>query len=161
MSASTPSTTPAVRSARSASAAASRPASSARTSSTSASARSSAAHSSGGGSATGQARHGTPGRAARTAESAAVLYDWAERTSVATPFVADAAHRSNVVVTIDFDDSIDAAAISAALRANGIVDTDPYRKLGRNQLRVAMFPAVDPDDISALTACVDWVVERL
>jgi phosphoserine aminotransferase len=66
-----------------------------------------------------------------------------------------------VVGTIDFNDEVDAAAVAKALRANGIVDTEPYRKLGRNQLRVAMFPAVDPDDVSALTACVDWVVERL
>lgn len=99
--------------------------------------------------------------AARTAESAAVLYDWAERTSVATPFVADPAHRSNVVVTIDFEDSVDASAISAALRANGVVDTEPYRKLGRNQLRVATFTAIEPDDVRALTASIDYVLERL
>lgn len=99
--------------------------------------------------------------AARTAESAAVLYDWAERSAVATPFVADPAHRSNVVVTIDFDDSIDASAISKALRANGVVDTEPYRKLGRNQLRIATFTAIDPDDVRALTGCIDYVLERL
>ena len=78
-----------------------------------------------------------------------------------TPFVTDPALRSQVVGTIDFADEVDAAAVAKTLRANGIVDTEPYRKLGRNQLRVAMFPAVDPDDVSALTACVDWVVERL
>jgi phosphoserine aminotransferase len=97
----------------------------------------------------------------RTADSSQRLYSWAERTSYTTPFVADAALRSQVVGTIDFSDQVDAAAVAKALRANGIVDTEPYRKLGRNQLRVAMFPAVDPDDVSALTACVDWVVERL
>jgi phosphoserine aminotransferase len=97
----------------------------------------------------------------RTADSSSRLYSWAEATSYTTPFVADPALRSQVVGTIDFDDSVDAAAVAKALRANGIVDTEPYRKLGRNQLRVAMFPAVDPDDVSALTACVDWVVERL
>ena len=88
------------------------------------------------------------------------LYDWARESAFATPFVADPAHRSLVVGTIDFDDAIDAAAVAATLRANGIVDVEPYRKLGRNQLRVAMFPAIDPDDVRALTACVDWVVER-
>ena len=99
--------------------------------------------------------------AARTAESASVLYEWAENSSVATPFVAEAAHRSNVVVTVDFDESVDAAAISAALRANGIVDTEPYRKLGRNQLRIATFTAIEPDDVRALTGCIDYVLERL
>ena len=99
--------------------------------------------------------------AARTAESSSVLYDWAERSSVATPFVTDPSHRSNVVVTIDFDDSIDASAISKALRANGVVDTEPYRKLGRNQLRVATFTAIEPDDVRALTASIDYVLERL
>ena len=98
---------------------------------------------------------------ARTAESARRLYGWAEASSFATPFVADPALRSAVVGTIDFDDAVDAAAVAKTLRANGIVDTEPYRKLGRNQLRVAMFPAIEPDDVSALTACVDWVVERL
>jgi len=97
----------------------------------------------------------------RTADSAQRLYSWAEAASFATPFVADPALRSQVVGTIDFNDEVDAAAVAKTLRANGIVDTEPYRKLGRNQLRVAMFPAVDPDDVSALTACVDWVVERL
>lgn len=97
----------------------------------------------------------------RTADSSQRLYSWAEDTSYTTPFVTDAELRSQVVGTIDFADEVDAAAVAKALRANGIVDTEPYRKLGRNQLRVAMFPAVDPDDVSALTACVDWVVERL
>ena len=99
--------------------------------------------------------------AARTAESSGALYDWAERTDVATPFVADPAHRSQVVVTIDFDDAVDAAAVSRVLRANGIVDTEPYRKLGRNQLRIATFTAIEPDDVRALTACIDYVLERL
>ncbi|GAA1290830.1 phosphoserine aminotransferase [Planotetraspora silvatica] len=98
---------------------------------------------------------------ARTADSASRLYTWADKTSYTTPFVADPAQRSNVVGTIDFDDSVDAAAVAKILRANGIVDTEPYRKLGRNQLRVAMFPAIDPADIEALTTCVDYVVERL
>ena len=86
---------------------------------------------------------------------------WAEAATFATPFVTDPALRSQVVGTVDFTDDVDAAAVAKVLRANGIVDTEPYRKLGRNQLRVAMFPAVEPDDVSALTACVDWVVERL
>jgi phosphoserine aminotransferase len=97
----------------------------------------------------------------RTAASSTHLYDWAERHPAATPFVADPAKRSLVVGTIDFDDSVDAAALAATLRANGIVDVEPYRKLGRNQLRIAMFPATDPADVQALTACIDWVVERL
>ncbi|MGX9670464.1 phosphoserine transaminase [Mycobacterium sp. HM-7] len=97
----------------------------------------------------------------RTADSSQRLYSWAESRPFTTPFVADPALRSQVVGTIDFNDDVDAAAVAKVLRANGIVDTEPYRKLGRNQLRVAMFPAVDPDDVSALTACVDWVVERL
>jgi phosphoserine aminotransferase len=98
---------------------------------------------------------------ARTAESSSRLYAWAEKTEFATPFVREPAHRSQVVGTIDFDDTVDAAAVAKTLRANGIVDTEPYRKLGRNQLRIGMFPAVDPDDVAALTACIDWVVERL
>ena len=97
----------------------------------------------------------------RTADSSSRLYSWAEAASFTTPFVADPALRSQVVGTIDFSEEVDAAAVAATLRANGIVDTEPYRKLGRNQLRVAMFPAIEPDDVSALTACVDWVVERL
>jgi phosphoserine aminotransferase len=98
---------------------------------------------------------------ARTADSSSRLYGWAEKSSYATPFVADPAQRSQVVGTIDFDESVDAAAVAKVLRANGIVDTEPYRKLGRNQLRVAMFPAVDPADVEALTACIDHVVEKL
>ncbi|MFF5623748.1 phosphoserine transaminase [Microbacterium sp. NPDC012755] len=98
--------------------------------------------------------------AARTAESSGVLYDWAEATSVATPFVTDPAHRSPVVVTIDFDESIDAAAIAKTLRANGIVDTEPYRKLGRNQLRVATFVSIEPDDVRQLTRALDYVLEH-
>lgn len=98
---------------------------------------------------------------ARSADSASRLYGWAERSEVARPFVADPAKRSPVVGTIDFDESVDAAALAATLRANGIVDVEPYRKLGRNQLRVAMFPAVDPDDVEALTACVDWVLDNV
>ncbi|MGV0716142.1 phosphoserine transaminase [Mycolicibacterium sp. XJ662] len=97
----------------------------------------------------------------RTADSSQRLYGWAEASQFATPFVTDPQLRSQVVGTVDFTDDIDAAAVAKTLRANGIVDTEPYRKLGRNQLRVGMFPAVEPDDVSALTACVDWVVERL
>src|SRR4051794_1948112 len=97
----------------------------------------------------------------RTSESSGRLYTWAEKSSYAAPFVADAGKRSLVVGTIDFDDAVDAAAIAKVLRANGIVDTEPYRKLGRNQLRIATFPAVDPDDVEALTGCIDWVVEKL
>ncbi|HYN31647.1 MAG TPA: phosphoserine transaminase, partial [Ilumatobacteraceae bacterium] len=97
----------------------------------------------------------------RSAQSAALLYEWAEASSYATPFVADPAHRSNVVGTIDLDDSIDATAVSAVLRANGILDTDSYRKLGRNQLRVGMFPAIDPSDVAALTGCIDHVVGEM
>ncbi|GAB2469824.1 PLP-dependent aminotransferase family protein [Jatrophihabitans fulvus] len=104
---------------------------------------------------------GLAAAAARSRDSSARLYEWAERTAYTTPFVADPALRSPVVGTIDLDAAVDAAAVAATLRANGVVDTDPYRALGRNQLRVGMFPAVDPDDVSALTACVDWVVERL
>ncbi len=98
---------------------------------------------------------------ARTAESSGALYAWAEASDYATPYVTDPAFRSQVVGTIDLDDSIDATAVAKALRANGIVDTDPYRKLGRNQLRIAMFPAVDPSDVRALTACIDHVVGEL
>ncbi|MGB3352201.1 MAG: phosphoserine transaminase [Mycobacterium sp.] len=98
---------------------------------------------------------------ARTADSSGRLYSWAEKSAFATPFVADPALRSQVVGTVDFSDDVDAAAVASILRKNGIVDTEPYRKLGRNQLRVGMFPAVDPDDVSALTACIDFVVERL
>ena len=98
---------------------------------------------------------------ARTRESSGILYDWAEARDFATPFVVNPDHRSQVVVTIDFDESIDAAALAATLRANGIVDTEPYRKLGRNQLRVATFAAIDPDDVRALTGSIDWVVAHL
>ena len=98
---------------------------------------------------------------ARTADSARRLYDWAEACDYATPFVADPAKRSHVVGTVDLAESIDSAAVAATLRANGIVDTEPYRKLGRNQLRIGMFPAVDPEDVTALTGCIDWVVQRL
>jgi phosphoserine aminotransferase len=96
----------------------------------------------------------------RTSESSSHLYGWAEQSDYATPFVSAPANRSLVVGTIDFDERIDAAAVAKTLRANGIVDVEPYRKLGRNQLRVGMFPAVEPDDVRALTACIDWVVER-
>jgi phosphoserine aminotransferase len=96
----------------------------------------------------------------RTGASSGHLYGWAEEADFATPFVADPVKRSLVVGTIDFADSIDAAALAATLRANGIVDVEPYRKLGRNQLRVGMFPAVEPADVEALTACIDWTVEN-
>jgi len=97
---------------------------------------------------------------ARTRESSSILYDWADAAPYATPFVADPDHRSQVVVTIDFDDEIDAAAIAKTLRANGVVDTEPYRKLGRNQLRIATFVAIDPDDVRALTRSIAYVVEH-
>jgi phosphoserine aminotransferase len=96
----------------------------------------------------------------RSTASSDHLYGWATGHGHATPFVADPAKRSLVVGTIDFDETVDAAAVAATLRANGIVDVEPYRKLGRNQLRVAMFPATDPADVEALTACIDWVLER-
>ena len=98
---------------------------------------------------------------ARTAESSGVIYDWAEASDVATPFVTDPALRSKVVATIDIDESIDATSITKALRLNGILDTEPYRKLGRNQLRIAVFPAVDPDDVRALTRSIDFVISQL
>ncbi len=98
---------------------------------------------------------------ARTAESSSILYAWAEKSPYAQPFVAKAEERSQVVGTIDFDESVDAAAVAKALRANGIVDTEPYRKLGRNQLRIAMFPAIDPADVEKLTGAIDYVVEHL
>jgi phosphoserine aminotransferase len=97
----------------------------------------------------------------RTGASSSHLYGWAERTEFASPFVADPAKRSLVVGTIDFAESVVAAALAGALRANGIVDVEPYRKLGRNQLRIGMFPAVEPADVEALTACIDWVVENV
>jgi predicted phosphoserine aminotransferase len=104
---------------------------------------------------------GLSGAVARTRESSSRLYTWAEKSEVATPFVAEESLRSYVVGTIDFAEGVDAAAVAKTLRANGVVDVEPYRKLGRNQLRVGMFPAVDPDDVSALTACIDHVIERL
>ena len=96
----------------------------------------------------------------RSRTSSQHLYGWAEESEVATPFVGDPAKRSLVVGTIDFEESVDAAALAGTLRSNGIVDTEPYRKLGRNQLRIGMFPAVDPADVEALTACIDWVLEN-
>ena len=99
--------------------------------------------------------------AGRSAASSEILYSWADKTSYTTPFVTDPSMRSKVVGTINFDDAIDATKISAALRANGIVDTEPYRKLGKNQLRIGMFPAVDPSDVEALTKCIDHVVAAL
>jgi phosphoserine aminotransferase len=104
---------------------------------------------------------GLEGMVARTTASSQILYGWAEGHPVATPFVSDATKRSLVVGTIDFADEIDAAGLAAQLRANGIVDVEPYRKLGRNQLRVAMFPATDPSDVEALTRCIDWLLEQL
>jgi phosphoserine aminotransferase len=98
---------------------------------------------------------------ARTATSSGILYNWAEKSPTAAPFVTDPAQRSQVVVTIDFAESVQASALSAALRANGILDTDSYRKLGRNQLRIGTFPAVEPADVEALTACIDYVLDRL
>lgn len=97
----------------------------------------------------------------RTKDSSSRLYEWADASEFATPFVTDPALRSQVVGTIDFKDDVDAAAVAKILRANGIVDTEPYRKLGRNQLRVGMFPAIDPEDISQLTKSIDWVVGQL
>ncbi len=97
----------------------------------------------------------------RTKDSSDRIYSWAEASSFASPFVADPAHRSQVIATVDFDESVDAALIAKTLRANGVVDTEPYRKLGRNQLRIATFPAIEPDDVSALLASIDWIVERI
>ncbi len=107
------------------------------------------------------AQGGLAWAAKRTGESAAVLYGWADASPVATPFVTDPTMRSNVVGTIDFTADVKADAIAAALRANGIVDTESYRKLGRNQLRIAMYPAIDPSDVEALTACIDYVIDRM
>jgi len=106
------------------------------------------------------AQGGLDGCLARTRASSEHLYGWAERTSYTTPFVTEPASRSLVVGTIDFAEEVDAAALAATLRANGIVDVEPYRKLGRNQLRIGMFPAIDTADVQALTACIDWVIER-
>lgn len=99
--------------------------------------------------------------AGRTADSAGRVYSWAEAHEKATPFVVNADERSNVIATIDFDDSVDAAAVAKVLRANGVVDTEPYRKLGRNQLRIATFVAIEPDDVTKLTQCIDYVLENL
>jgi phosphoserine aminotransferase len=99
--------------------------------------------------------------AGRSERSAATVYGWAEGHKFATPFVKDPAHRSPVTATIDFDERVDAAALAAALRANGIVDVEPYRKLGRNQLRIALFPAIDPDDVAILTRAIDFLLERM
>ena len=107
------------------------------------------------------AQGGLPWAVKRSAESAAAIYGWADRSAYATPFVTDPALRSAAVATIDFAEGIDAAAIAKVLRANDVVDTEPYRKLGRNQLRIALYPTVDPSDVTALTACIDYVVERL
>jgi phosphoserine aminotransferase len=107
------------------------------------------------------AQGGLEGMVERTTRSADALYGWAEKTSWTTPYVQNPDERSLVIGTIDFDESIDAAQVAKVLRANGIVDTEPYRKLGRNQLRIAMYPAIDPADVEALTACIDHVVERL
>jgi len=107
------------------------------------------------------AQGGLAWAAARSADSARILYTWAEKTPWTTPFVTDPGQRSPVVGTIDFAAEVDAAAVAATLRTNGIVDTEPYRKLGRNQLRIGMYPAVDPADVEALTACIDYVVDRL
>ncbi|MGH2832599.1 MAG: phosphoserine transaminase [Solirubrobacteraceae bacterium] len=104
---------------------------------------------------------GLEGCVARTTASSRHLYDWAERSAYATPFVDDPASRSLVVGTIDFDGSVDAAEVAKTLRANGIVDVEPYRKLGRNQLRIGMFPAVETADVEALTSCIEFVVERI
>jgi phosphoserine aminotransferase len=107
------------------------------------------------------AQGGLDGCVARSRESSSHLYGWAQASDFASPFVADESKRSLVVGTIDFSEQVDAAAVASVLRANGIVDTEPYRKLGRNQLRIGMFPAIEPADVQALTACIDWVVERL
>lgn len=104
---------------------------------------------------------GLAGMVARTTESSDALYTWAEKSSYAFPYVTDPDHRSLVIGTIDFEEGIDAARVAAVLRANGVVDTEPYRKLGRNQLRIAMYPAVDPADVEALTRSIDWVVDHL
>ena len=99
--------------------------------------------------------------AERSNDSSDILYNWAEKTTYTTPFVVDPAMRSKVVGTINFEEGIDALEVAKILRANGIVDTEPYRKLGKNQLRVGMFPAIDPSDVKALTACIDYVVAAL
>jgi phosphoserine aminotransferase len=107
------------------------------------------------------ANGGLAGMVARTTASSDTLYGWAEKTAFTTPYVADPAHRSLVIGTVDLDDAIDAAQVAKVLRANGVVDTEPYRKLGRNQLRIAMYPAIDPADVEALTRSIDYVVDNL
>jgi len=107
------------------------------------------------------AQGGLEGMVRRTTASSEILYGWAERTDYTTPYVENPDHRSLVVGTVDFDDAIEASEVAKVLRTNGIVDTEPYRKLGRNQLRIAMYPAVDPADVEALTTSIDYVVERL
>ncbi len=107
------------------------------------------------------ANGGLAGMVERTTASSDALYGWAEKTAFTTPYVADPAHRSLVIGTVDFEESIDAAAVAKVLRANGVVDTEPYRKLGRNQLRIAMYPAIDPADVEALTRSIDYVVDNL
>lgn len=104
---------------------------------------------------------GLPWTTARTAESASLIYGWAEANPITTPFVVDPAKRSHVVVTVNFDDSIDAATISTVLRKHGVVDIEPYRKLGKNQLRISVFPAVEPSDVRKLISCIDYVVDQL
>ena len=104
---------------------------------------------------------GRPWAAQRSAEMSRHVYDWAEASDYATPFVADPAHRSPTVAVLDLKPQINAAVVSQILRANGIVDTEGYRKLGRNQVRFGLFPAVEPDDVAKLTAAVDYIVERL
>jgi phosphoserine aminotransferase len=98
---------------------------------------------------------------ARTKQSSKLLYDWAEKTPAASAYVTNPDHRSQVVVTIDFDESIDATLITKTLRANGVVDVEPYRKLGRNQIRVATFVSTEPSDVAALISCLDYVLERI
>ncbi len=105
-------------------------------------------------------RGGLPFATARTLESSGLVYSWAEASAVASPFVSDPAQRSQVIATVDFDESVDAAEIAQILRANGIVDVEPYRKLGRNQLRIAIFAAVEPSDVAALLGCIDYVVDN-
>jgi phosphoserine aminotransferase len=107
------------------------------------------------------AHGGLTGMVARTAASAEVLYGWAEKSGYARPFVPEPAHRSLVVGTVELDERLDRSVVMEVLRANGIVDVDAYRGIGTNQLRIAMYPAVDAADVEALTGCLDWVVERL
>ncbi len=107
------------------------------------------------------AQGGLKGMVDRTTASSSTLYDWAEATPYTTPYVADPAHRSLVIGTVNFDDAVSADEVARILRTHGVVDTEPYRKLGRNQLRIAMYPAIDPEDVAALTRCIDYVVERL